>query len=95
MSTPTLSSTPSLPCPFASGDPVLDLRGEVCPYTFVGARLALEALPLASSLAIAVDHAPAVTNLPRSLRAWGQDVTDVVAADTPSLWWIRVIKRVA
>lgn len=87
---------PSPPSPFGSGDEVLDLRGEVCPYTFVGARLALEALPLATALAIVIDHAPAVTNLPRSLRAWGQDVTEVVAdADAPSRWWIRVIKRVA
>jgi TusA-related sulfurtransferase len=49
----------------------LDLSGEVCPYTFVRARLALEAMPLGTRLDILVDHEPATRNIPRSAREWG------------------------
>ncbi|MBK9031802.1 MAG: sulfurtransferase TusA family protein [Myxococcales bacterium] len=94
MSTSPPSSPPPSPFPSGSGDLLLDLRGEVCPYTFVRARLALEAMAAGAALVIAVDHPPAVRNLPRSLRDWGQEVTAVVEAG-PAPWWIRVVKRVA
>ena len=94
MSTSPPSSPPCSPFPLRSGDQLLDLRGEVCPYTFVRARLALEELPLAAALALVVDHPPAVHNLPRSLRDWGQEVT-AVHGDGPGPWWIHVIKRIA
>jgi tRNA 2-thiouridine synthesizing protein A len=57
-----------------SRGPVLDLSGEVCPYTFVRAKLRLEELPLGACLEVIVDHAPAVANLPRSLAADGHEV---------------------
>ena len=44
-------------------------------------------------LALAIDHAPAATNLPRSLAEWGQEVTAVDAAG-PGRWTIAVVKRV-
>lgn len=94
MPTSTESSTPSPPPPPASGEPTaaLDLRGEVCPYTFVRARLALEALPLGAQLTIVVDHPPALRNLPRSLADWGQAVE--VDAGVAAPWTLRVVKRV-
>jgi tRNA 2-thiouridine synthesizing protein A len=49
----------------------------VCPYTFVRTRLRLEDMPLGARLAILVDHEPAVRNIPRSARDWGQDVESV------------------
>jgi tRNA 2-thiouridine synthesizing protein A len=55
----------------------LDLTGEVCPFTFVRAKLRIEELPLGASLAILVDHAPAAKNVPRSLAAEGQEVVSV------------------
>lgn len=54
----------------------LDLRGEVCPFTFVRARLALEGLPLGATLTVVVDHPPALRNVPRSARQWGQVVAE-------------------
>jgi TusA-related sulfurtransferase len=73
----------------------LDLRGEICPYTFVRTRLALEEMPLGSCLVVLVDHEPASRNIPRSARAWGQEVVSVSqrAADSPT-WAIRLVKRV-
>ena len=79
--------------PSSSGDPeLLDLRGEVCPYTFVRARLALEALPLGATLDLLVDHEPATRNVPRSAREWGQQVEPAVEVE-PGLWRIRLTKR--
>lgn len=92
MSTTPRSSPSSPPAPSGSGSDTLDLRGEVCPYTFVRARLALEALPVGAALAVVVDHAPAVRNLPRSLRDWGQEVAAITGDAAP--WTVHVIKRV-
>ena len=69
----------------------LDLAGEVCPYTFVRAKLRLEELPLGAELHILVDHAPAADNVPRSLKAEGQEVVSVTAEG--ARWRIVTIKR--
>ena len=88
------SSTPSSPptSPW-SGERVLDLTGEVCPYTFVRARLALEALPLGALLVIEGDHPPARVNVPRSTQAWGQEVVAIEDA-AAARWRIVLRKRV-
>lgn len=54
----------------------LDLCGEVCPYTFVRAKLALEdeALGEGDELLLVLDHQPARTSLPRALREEGHEV---------------------
>jgi len=73
----------------------LDLGGEVCPYTFVRAKLRLEELPLGAELHILVDHAPAAENVPRSLRAEGQEVVSITPerAAGGARWRIVTIKR--
>jgi tRNA 2-thiouridine synthesizing protein A len=53
---------------------LLDLRGEVCPYTFVRAKLALEELEFYDEMEILVDHRPAFSSLPRALREEGCNV---------------------
>jgi tRNA 2-thiouridine synthesizing protein A len=70
----------------------LDLSGEVCPFTFVRAKLRLEELPLGAALVVLVDHAPAAENVPRSLRAEGQEVIAVERAGEKK-WRIEVVKR--
>ncbi len=55
-------------------DSVLDICGEVCPFTFVRTKLAMEALPMGGTLRVITDHEPAVRNIPRSAREWGQEV---------------------
>ncbi|MGE0402817.1 MAG: sulfurtransferase TusA family protein [Kofleriaceae bacterium] len=61
----------------AATDAVLDLAGEVCPFTFVRTKLAMEALPMGGTLRVIVDHEPAIRNIPRSAREWGQEVLGV------------------
>ncbi|MBS1121180.1 MAG: SirA family protein [Deltaproteobacteria bacterium] len=98
----TSSSPSSLPPVRSSpGEPgsTLDLCGEVCPFTFVRTKLALEALPIGATLRVVVDHEPAVKNLPRSAAEWGQEVLgaarlpDVGSSHGPR-WAIDLRKRV-
>jgi tRNA 2-thiouridine synthesizing protein A len=94
-------SSPSASPPTSSspGDPagdesaVVDLSGEVCPFTFVRTKLALEALPLGALLRVIVDHAPAIRNIPRSAAEWGQEVVSVSPL-SPLTWAIDLRKRV-
>ena len=58
----------------------LDLRGEVCPYTFLKTRLALEALPEGTVLRVVVDNPTSARDVPRSLAGTGHAVLDVQAS---------------
>jgi len=69
----------------------LDLRGEVCPFTFVRTKLRLEELPAGARLRVIVDHEPAARNVPRSLREWGQRVL-AVTSSSDGAWVIDVEK---
>ena len=71
----------------------LDLCGELCPFTFVRTKLALEALPIGALLRVIVDHEPATRNIPRSAAEWGQEVVAVISA-SPHTWAIDLRKRV-
>jgi len=89
------NSSTSSPRPAASSpgdDRVLDLTGEVCPFTFVRTKLAMEELPLGARLRVIVDHEPAVRNIPRSAREWGQDV--VATEPVGEHRWAIVLSRV-
>jgi tRNA 2-thiouridine synthesizing protein A len=70
----------------------LDLRGEICPFTFVRTKLRLEEMQAGEALRIVVDHEPASRNVPRSLRDWGQEVIRVGAGAEPGTWVIDVVK---
>jgi TusA-related sulfurtransferase len=87
-------SPPTASSPGDAHEPAaLDLAGEVCPFTFVRTKLALEALPIGAVLRVIVDHAPARANVPRSATDWGQEVVavDELAAGR---WAITIRKRV-
>ncbi len=60
-----------------SADRELDLHGEVCPYTFVRSKLALEEMAAGQVLAITVDNSESASNVPRSLSLEGHDVLAV------------------
>jgi len=71
----------------------IDLCGEICPFTFVRTRLALEALPIGAVLRVLVDHEPATRNIPRSAAEWGQEVIGVIGVASGT-WAIDLRKRV-
>jgi len=72
-------------------DQELDLKGEVCPYTFVKSKLALEMMESGQVLQVIVDHLPAVENVPRSLENEGNEILDVTRVNDTD-WAITVRK---
>jgi TusA-related sulfurtransferase len=78
---------------------LIDLCGEICPFTFVRTKLALEALPIGAVLRVIVDHEPATRNISRSAAEWGQEVLAVtglggLGGAAPGTWAIDLRKRV-
>ncbi len=69
----------------------LDLRGEVCPYTFVKSKLALEEMGVGELLEIIVDFRPAASNIPKSMEMEGQEVVEV-KQEASGTWSILVRK---
>jgi tRNA 2-thiouridine synthesizing protein A len=70
----------------------LDLRGEVCPYTFVKTKLKLEELESGEELVAIFDHAPAIENVPRSLKNEGHMILSIEEVDK-HLWKVRIKKK--
>lgn len=58
-------------------DKEIDIKGEVCPYTFVKTKLVLETMEPGEVLRVIVDHLPATENIPKSLKGEGNEVLDV------------------
>lgn len=56
-------------------------------------RLALEALPIGGQLRVVVDHEPAIRNIPKSAREWGQEVLGVTDLGGDR-WAIDLVRRV-
>ena len=71
----------------------IDLTGELCPFTFVRTKLALEDMALGDVLRVVVDHEPATRNIPRSATEWGQEMIAVTRL-TQHTWAIDLRKRV-
>lgn len=82
----SFAQTSSLP-----GDEILDLCGEVCPFTFVRTKLKMESMKVGKRLFLVVDHEPAVRNIPRSATEWGQQVVGTEALGN-GRWAIILIK---
>ena len=58
-------------------DKLIDLKGQVCPYTFVRSKLAIEKMSLGEVLEIIFDHKPATENVPKSMENEGQKVLKI------------------
>jgi len=72
-------------------DQEINLKGEVCPYTFVKTKLALEMMGPGEILRVIVDYLPAVENMPRSVSNEGHQVLDVSQMNN-SDWAITIRK---
>jgi len=69
----------------------LDLRGEVCPYTFVKTKLRLEELDSGQDLTILLDDSTATANVSESLKSEGHEILDLKAV-SGGVWQIVVKK---
>jgi len=54
-------------------DKELNLKGKVCPYTFVESMLALEEMEIGQVLRVIVDYGPSACDVPKSLAREGYD----------------------
>ena len=69
----------------------LDLKGEVCPYTFVKSKLALEEMESGQVLRVIVDNRGSAENVPRSLSSEGHQILNVAKLNDTE-WAITVRK---
>ena len=69
----------------------LDIRGLVCPYTFVKAKLAVEDMELGEVLEITLDYPEAAGNIPRSMEEHGQKVLRV--DKTGERQWVILVRK--
>jgi len=69
----------------------IDIRGQVCPYTFVRSKLAIEKMNVGEVLEIILDHKAAVENVPKSMENEGQKVLAV--EQTSEKEWRIVVRK--
>ncbi len=62
-------------------DSELDLSGEVCPYTFIKSKLALEELSPGQVLSVTVDNSESASNVPKSLQQEGHEILGLEKAE--------------
>ncbi|AFG37376.1 sulfurtransferase TusA family protein [Spirochaeta africana] len=72
-------------------DQVLDIQGDVCPYTFVKSKAAVEQLASGQVIEIHLGNSESASNVPRSLDLEGHEVLSV---DKPGPGhWVVQVKR--
>jgi tRNA 2-thiouridine synthesizing protein A len=72
-------------------DRELDLKGKVCPYTFIESMLALEEMKIGEVLRVIVDYPPAVCDVPKSLKNEGYEILDVSSVNKTD--WAIVVRN--
>lgn len=69
----------------------IDIRGLVCPYTFVKAKLAIESMEIGQILEILLDYEEASRSIPKSMEDHGQTVLKVDKINDSD--WILLIRK--
>ena len=72
-------------------DKELDLKGKVCPYTFLETMLVLEDMKIGEVLRVIVDYPPAVCDVPKSLKNEGYEILEVSPVNETD--WAIVVKN--
>lgn len=72
-------------------DRELDIRGDICPITFVKSKLAIEKLRTGQVLKVLIDYAPSAVNVPRSLEHEGHEVLSV--HEEPGPIWTLLVRK--
>jgi TusA-related sulfurtransferase len=73
-------------------DKSINIKGLVCPYTFVKAKLAIESLEIGQILEILLDSEEASRNIPKSMEDHGQKMLKAEKVNETD--WILQIKKV-
>lgn len=69
----------------------IDIRGLVCPYTFVRAKLAIESMEIGQVLEILLDYEEASRSIPKSMTEHGQNVLSVKKINDAD--WVLLIRK--
>lgn len=72
-------------------DKRINIKGLVCPYTFVKAKLAIEALEVGQVLEILLDSEEASRNIPKSMEDHGQKVLRAEKVNDTD--WVLVVRK--
>ena len=75
-----------------AADETFDLKGEVCPYTFVKSKLMLEMMESGQVLQVIVDNDESAVNVPKSLTNEGNTVLGNERLNDTD-WMITVKKK--
>ncbi len=78
--------------PDVTADETFDLKGEICPYTFVKSKLMLEMMESGQVLQVIVDNDESATNVPKSLTNEGNTVLGCEKINDTD-WMITVKKK--
>ncbi|WP_319508115.1 sulfurtransferase TusA family protein [uncultured Methanolobus sp.] len=69
----------------------LDLKGEICPLTFVKTKLQLEGLDSGDRLTVIFDYAPSISNVPKSVKAEGHIILGIDMEEN-DMWKVHIEK---
>jgi TusA-related sulfurtransferase len=72
-------------------DRKIDIKGLVCPYTFVKAKLAIESMEVGQVLEILLDYEEASRSIPKSMEDHGQAVLKVEKINASD--WVICIRK--
>ncbi len=69
----------------------IDIRGLVCPHTFVRAKLAIESMEIGKVLEILLDYEESSRSIPKSMTEHGQTVLGVEKLNESD--WVLFIRK--
>lgn len=72
-------------------DKSINIKGLVCPYTFVKSKLAIESMEVGQILEVLLDYEEASRSIPKSMEDHGQKVLKVEKINETD--WILQIKK--
>ena len=72
-------------------DKKINIKGLVCPYTFVKAKLAIESMEVGQVLEIILDYEEASRSIPKSMEDHGQKVLKVEKTNDTD--WVLQIRK--
>lgn len=73
-------------------DRELNLKGVICPYNFIKAKLALEEMSVGQILRVIVDYPTAIEDVPRGMEYEGEEVISVNKLNATD-WEIIIRKK--
>jgi len=73
-------------------DKSINIKGHICPYTFVKSKIAIEGMEVGQVLEILLDYEEASRSIPKSMEDHGQKVLSVEKINDTD-WVLRIRKE--